>query len=84
MLEGWGHSQECPCFLYPATLHEVDTDERNSGVRLSISVSVEYVRTRAQISDRWEARVSTVGLLVGGAVVVFLMLWLVGRIIGLL
>jgi hypothetical protein len=46
-------------------------------MRLDITFSVGYERRRADTTDRWEARVGTVGLLIAGSAVVFLIVWLV-------
>lgn len=48
-------------------------------MRLDLTVSVGYVRRRARgvVVDQWERRVSTAGLLVAGALVLLLLIWLV-------
>lgn len=59
-------------------------DNRHSKVELKISVGIEYTRKRAVIRDQWETRVDAVGLIIiGGAIVLFVVIVLVPRIISL-
>lgn len=56
-------------------------EPRDSSMRISLSLAVEYTRQRAVINDRWEARLSTIGLLlIGGAITVFFIFVMVPRI----
>jgi hypothetical protein len=47
---------------------------RHSSLRIDITLSVGYTRERAAITDRWEMRLSTVGLLVAGAIICLVVL----------
>lgn len=46
-------------------------------MRLDLTVSVGYTRIRGATTDRWEARVSTVGLLLAGAIVTIIIVLIV-------
>jgi hypothetical protein len=50
---------------------------RDSHLRLELSIAIQYQRRRSAVADRWEARVSTVGLLIAGGIAALLLLWLV-------
>lgn len=50
---------------------------RDSGLRIDLTVSVGYERRRGGTTDRWEARASTVGLLIAGAIVTLLIILIV-------
>jgi len=59
-------------------------DPRRSGVRLAVSIAIEYTRLRETTTDRFEARISTIGLLVLGGIAAVIMLWvIVPRILAL-
>jgi hypothetical protein len=53
---------------------ERSVQARHSSLRIDITLSVGYTRERPGISDHWEARVSTIGLLVAGGVVTLVIL----------
>jgi len=60
-------------------------DPRRSGVRLAVSIAIEYSRLRETTTDQFEARISTVGLLVlGGIAAVIMLAFLVPRILSLI
>lgn len=61
-------SGELPTDLPPTS------DDRTSGMRLDISFSIGYRRRRSGGIDRWEARLTTAGLLAAGVVVVAVVL----------
>jgi type II secretory pathway component PulF len=46
-------------------------------MHIDVTLSVGYTRRRSDTTDRWEARVGTLGLLIVGAVVVVILLALV-------
>ena len=48
---------------------------RDSSLRIDVTISVGYQRQRGGTTDRWEARISTVGLLLVGAAVTLLVLF---------
>jgi len=52
---------------------------RDSGMRLDFTLSIGYTRRRpgANVEDKWEAHVGTVGLLVTGGVVTILIILIV-------
>lgn len=55
-----------------------------SGLRIDITISVGYTRRRAQITDRVEARLSAVGLIIAGAtVVIAVLIFIVPRLLAL-
>ena len=47
---------------------------RLSSLRIDITLSVGYTRERPGISDHWEMRVSTIGLMIAGALVTLVIL----------
>ena len=53
---------------------ERSVQARHSSLRIDITLSVGYTRERPGISDHWEMRVSTIGLLVAGAIVTLVVL----------
>ena len=53
---------------------EEDGDPRHSSFRLEITVSAGYERRRTTLGGVWEGRLVTLGLLMGGIVVVVLVL----------
>ena len=54
-------------------------------MRLALSIAIEYSRLRENTTDLFEARVSTLGLLLIGGLAVIIMLWvLVPRLIALI
>lgn len=60
-------------------------DESEDGARsdfnLTISLSVGYQRRRARLAGRYEATITSIGLLLGGIAVVLLFLyWLFSRL----
>ena len=56
----------------------MDADDRDSGLSITLTVSVGYQRRRPDTKgDRWEARLDSVGLLVVGAVVALILVLLV-------
>ena len=56
----------------------------DSKVELKFSVGIEYIRKRADVTDVWETRVDAVALIfIAGAVVLFLVFFIVPRIVGL-
>lgn len=60
-------------------------DPRRSGVRLAVSVAIEYTRLRETTTDRFEARVSTLGLLlIGGVAAIVMLAIIVPRILSLI
>ncbi len=56
---------------------ERSVEPRHSSLRLDITLSVGYTRQRPGITDRWEMHVSTIGLLVAGALICLVVLALV-------
>jgi hypothetical protein len=64
------------------TTDPIDDDEhqRGSSFRLEISIAVGYQRKRALLAQKWEGTVVSVGLLLGGLIVVLLVLWNVFQI----
>ena len=62
----------------------MDADEQNgarSDFNLTISLSIGYQRKRARLAGKWEATVTSVGLLLGGiAVVLIFLYWLLSRL----
>ena len=54
---------------------ELPGEERDSGLTITLSLSVGYQRRRPNTgTDRWEARVDSLGLLIIGAIVVAIIL----------
>jgi len=54
-------------------------------MRLQFSLAIEYTRRRANVTDRWETRLSTIGLLlVGGLVTLVVILLIVPRVVQLI
>lgn len=54
-------------------------------MRLALSIAIEYSRLRETTTDRFEARISTLGLLLIGGLAVVIMLWvLVPKLIALI
>ena len=54
------------------------SDERDSGLSITLTVSVGYQRRRPDTrGDRWEARLDSLGLLVVGAVIALILVILV-------
>jgi hypothetical protein len=52
--------------------------KRDSGMKVHFIVGVEYIRTRAGGAiDKWEARMTTVGLLLFGGIVAILFIWII-------
>jgi len=51
---------------------------RSSNMRLEFTVSIGYTRLRpgAGVEDTWEAHVGTLGLLITGAVVAIIIIWI--------
>jgi hypothetical protein len=47
---------------------------RHSALRIDVTLSVGYTRERPGISDHWEMRVSTIGLMIAGALVTLVIL----------
>jgi hypothetical protein len=47
---------------------------RHSSLRIDITLSVGYTRERPGLTDRWEMHVSTVGLLIAGALICLVVL----------
>ena len=59
--------------------------ERDSGLEIKISIGLEYNRKRARITDKVEARVGTVGLLiVAGIVVIFIVYQIIPKVASLI
>ena len=55
-----------------------EQDERDSGLSITLTVSVGYQRRRPDTKgDRWEARLDSLGLLVVGAVIALVLVLLV-------
>jgi hypothetical protein len=53
----------------------------HSEFNLSVTLSIGYQRRRARLATRWEATITSVGLLLGGIAVVLLFLyWLLSRL----
>jgi hypothetical protein len=59
-------------------------DPRRSGVRLAVSVAIKYTRLRETTTDRFEARLSSAGLLLLGGICAVFMLYLVARVLSLI
>lgn len=57
---------------------EDDGRPRHSSFRLEITLAIGYQR-RAAVAGAWEARMVTLGLLVGSIAVVLLFLWAVSQ-----
>jgi hypothetical protein len=57
---------------------ELPPGDRRSSLRLDFQVSIGYTRLRPGegVEDTWEAHVGTVGLLVAGAVIAVLIIWI--------
>lgn len=55
-------------------------DEHGSSFRLEISIAIGYQRKRAAVAGKWEGPVVSVGLLIGGLIVVLFVLWRVFQI----
>ena len=53
---------------------ERSVQARRSSLRIDITLSVGYTRERPGISDHWEMRVSTIGLMIAGALVTLVIL----------
>jgi hypothetical protein len=53
---------------------ERTAEPRHSSLRIDVTFSVGYTRVRAGIADRFEMRVSSIGLLVAGAVIALIIL----------
>lgn len=52
-------------------------------MRLEISLAIGYQRRRAGMVDRWEARLTTLGLFIVGALVtLFVVIVIVPRVLG--
>jgi len=61
---------------------EQEPTERDSSMRIEFVLSIGYVRKRAQLSDRFEARLGTLALiLVGALVVVIVLLTILPRVL---
>jgi hypothetical protein len=52
-----------------------DGPDGHSSFKLEISIAVGYQRKRARIAGKWEGPVVTLGLLLGGVALVFLIFW---------
>jgi hypothetical protein len=57
-----------------SSVSERTLQARLSSLRIDITLSVGYTRERPGISDRWEMRVSTIGLMIAGALVTLVIL----------
>ena len=63
---------------------ERSVQPRHSSMRIDFNLSIGYTRQRAGVTDHFEARLSTVGLLVVGSIVTLIILaFLVPRILAL-
>jgi hypothetical protein len=61
---------------------EEPTDDARSSFNLSISLSIGYQRRRAKLAGKWEASITSIGLLAGGiAVVVFVVYEIFSRLV---
>lgn len=61
---------------------EREPTERDSSMRIEFILSIGYVRKRAQLSDRFEARLGTLALIaVGAVIVVIVLLTIVPRVL---
>jgi hypothetical protein len=64
---------------------ERTAEPRHSSLRIDVTFSVGYTRVRAGIADRFEMRVSSIGLLLAGAIICLIILvLLVPHILSLL
>jgi hypothetical protein len=63
---------------------ELPGEERDSGLTINVTLSVGYQRRRPNTgTDRWEARVDSLGLLIVGAIVVaIILLYIIPRLLG--
>ena len=61
-----------------------DGDKAQSSFRLEISLAIGYQRKRARLASKLEADVTSIMLMLGGAVVVVLFVWLVARWTGVI
>jgi hypothetical protein len=62
-----------------------DDDKRNSSMRLEFTLAIGYQRRRVVLADRWEARLTTIGLFLAGvAVTVFVLVMLIPRLLSAL
>jgi hypothetical protein len=52
-----------------------EPDGALSSFNLSISLSIGYQRKRAKLAGKWEASITSIGLLLGGIAVVLLFMW---------
>ena len=60
---------------------EKPEEARDSGMRIAISIGVEYTRRRPDTHDPFEARIGTIGLIIiGGAIVLFAVIVIIPRI----
>ena len=53
---------------------ERSVQARHSSLRIDVTLSIGYVRERPGVTDRWEMRISTVGLLIAGAIITLVIL----------
>jgi len=53
---------------------ERNVQARHSSLRIDFTLSIGYTRERPGISDHWEMRISTIGLLVAGSIVTLIIL----------
>jgi hypothetical protein len=57
----------------------------DSGMELRVSIGLEYKRKRANVSDKFDARISTVGLmLIAGAICIFIIWQIVPKLVDLI
>ena len=57
-----------------SSVSERTIQARLSSLRIDITLSVGYTRERPGITDHWEMRVSTIGLMIAGALVTLVIL----------
>jgi hypothetical protein len=59
-------------------------EKATSSFQLNITLAIGYNRKRAELAGAWESNFTTIGLLVGGIIVVLLFLyWILTRLGGL-
>jgi hypothetical protein len=57
-----------------SSVSERSVAARHSSLRIDVTLSVGYTRERPGVTDHWEMRVSTIGLMIAGALVTLVIL----------